>query len=250
MLTDAQLGEAAETMLDSAFVPAVPIESIRSRIRNNRNSQMVRPRRLALTAALLLLALPAIAFATVSYYVRSREALQAHGGWGPPLPSREFRSGLVPKPVTLAQARAAAGFPLIAPNGLPYGTRLLRIDMGPIGVYDRSTHKWSVGPEENIFRYRRGDGLAFNVIVERYDPRTIPVRYTFEDRGPDANGNPILVRHENTAWLDGKQLTFITSSNAIPTQDILKIMHAMDGRRLNLAWPNVHTFSTLRVMTP
>jgi hypothetical protein len=249
MLTDAQLRDAAETMMRSGSIPAVPIEAIRSRIIRKTSSpkEIVRPRRrLALVAAILLIAVPAIAYSAASYYTRSRAALQSHGGWAPPPPPAGFRLNV--HRVTLAQARSAARFALIPPRGLPAGTMLLKIYMGPIGLYDRTARKWIIGPDENVFRYRRTDGRIFDVIVEPYDRRIIPGRYVFEDRGPDAKGNPILVRHENIAWVNGNQVTFVSDGEALDMQGALAMMNRMGGKRLNLPWPELHSHGTLRVI--
>ena len=253
MHTDAHIRDRARALLGSISVPAVPLAGIQERIvlrRKTVHAGLARPRRRAIAAVLALIALPSIAYAVVTYEARSRAALQAHGGWAPPAPPAAFMSRIRSHTVTLSQAQSAAGFSLIAPRGLPADVSRLRIQMGPIGLYDDRTHKWRTEPGPVIFRYRRADGRSFEISVQRYDEHAVPGRYVFEDRGPDVRGNPILIKHERFAWQNGNQMTAAIANSAISKGEVLAMVHSMKGTLLTLPWPSPHTNGTLRILGP
>ncbi len=252
MLTDAQIRHAAHTMMESVAVSTAPLDAIQKRIAMRHRSpgveNLYRRRRRAIAAVVALVALPSLAYAVVGYEARSREALQERGGWAPPQPPVAFVSKLRPETVTLLQAKATAGFSLIAPVGLPAGALLVRIEITSIGTYDESTHAWRTGPKEVVFRYRRMDGRTFDITAQRYDGRALPGRYIFEDRGPDAGGNPTLAKHERFAWRNGDQMTGSTAGSAISKEEILSMIRSMNGTPLTLPWPSSQTGGALRVL--
>jgi hypothetical protein len=253
MHTDAQIREGARALLESVSVPAVPLAAIQERILSRRRFVQGKPAypwRRAIAVVLALIALPSIAFAVVSYEARSRAALQAHGGWAPPAPPAAFVSQLKSKTVTLYQARSAADFTLVVPSGLPAGTFLMRIETGPIGLYDGNAQEWRTEPGPIIFRYRRGEGRCFEISAQRYNERALPGRYIFEDRGPDARGNPVLVKHERFAWRNGDQMMDATADDAISKGEILAVVRSMDGTLLSLPWPSPHTGATFQILHP
>jgi hypothetical protein len=253
METDVRMRNAAQAMIDAIPVPNVPLPAIRDRIARLRRLPSIAPlpksRRFAATAAVALVLLPAMAYAVVSYETRSRAELQARGGWAPPGPPVSFASKLQPRSVTLAKARAAAGFALVEPAGLPEHTSLLGIEMGPVGLYERSTNEWKTGPSEVIFRYRRVSGRRFEIVAQRYDPKALPGRYIFEDRGPDASGNPLLVKRETIGWRNGEQMSIANESNALDRNEILSIARAMNGTLLILPLHSPHSNGSLRMLS-
>jgi hypothetical protein len=253
MFADVQIRDSAQAMLGSVAVPAAPLQSIRERIArrdSSTRSNAPRPRRLAIAAAFLVAALPVLAYAVVSYEARSRAALEARGGWAPPRPPAAFVSKLTPKVVTLSQAQVSAGFALVAPTGLPAGASLSSVAIGPVGAYDSDTHSWRIGSNNVIFRYRRANRGVFEIIAERYDARDLPGRYIFEDLGPDAHGNPVLVRRESFAWRNGDQMMVVTTAGAINEGEILAIARSMRGTLLSLPWPSAHGNGSMRVLRP
>ena len=250
MPTDAHIRDAAHLMMGSIAVPAVPLSSIHERIAQRRSiAESARPRRRMAIAALGLAVLPVIAYSVVTYEARSREALQAQGGWAPPAPSAGVVARLTPHRVTLSQAQADAGFSLIAPSGLPADAALLRIEMSPTGVYDSSSHQWHAGAAAIVFLYRRTDGRAFEVTAQQYSAHDLPGRYLFEDRGPDDHGNPVLIKHERFGWANGDQLMLATD-DAVSKDEVLAMAHAMNGRVVTLPLHTPHTGGMLRVIRP
>jgi len=254
MPTDLHISVAAQAMLDSVAVPAVPFAAIRERVIARRESARWPGARLhrrrAIAAALAVAALPTAAFAIVSYEARSRVALQQQGGWAPPSAPAALMPELRPKVVTLAQAQSDAGFSLVEPTGLPAGTSLMRIELSPVGLYDRSSRTWRVGPREVVFRYERGNSRTFEIVAQRYDDRNVPGRYVFEDVGPDSNGNPVPHRYERFAWRSGNQMTVVTAGSAISEKEILELARSMSGTMLTLSWPSPHSHGTLRILAP
>jgi hypothetical protein len=251
MSFDADVRDAAQTMMDSIAVPIAPFEAIHGRVvlrRNATGAKTARPRRLAIAAAILLVAVPVTAYSIVSYESRERAALQAHGGWAPPRPAADFTSKLEPRVVTLSQVRSEADFRLTPPAGLPRGASLTHIEMERVGLYDGAARAWRIGPEQAIFRYRFAGGRTFEITLRRYAENTLPDRYVFEDRGPDAHGNPVLVRYETFSWRNGDQMTVATESSAFDKAEILAMARAMGGSMLALPWPGSRTTGTLQLI--
>jgi hypothetical protein len=251
MPTDTHIRDAAHLMMGSIAVPAVPYALIHKRAAQRRPiAEAVRPhRRRVAIAALGLALIPAVGYSIVRYETRSREALQAHGGWAPPPPPAAVVARLAPHAVTLSQAQAEAGFSLTAPGGLPADAALLRIEMSPTGMYDGSSHQWHAGPAAVVFLYRRTDGRTFAMTAQRYNAHSLPGRYIFEDRGPDAHGDPILVKHERSAWTNGDQLMLVTE-DGLSKDEAIAIAHAMNGTVLKLPLHTPHSGGTLRLIRP
>jgi hypothetical protein len=151
--------------------------------------------------------------------------------------------------VTLSQAKAGADFSLTAPRGLPADATLLRIEMSPTGIYYGSSHQWHAGPAAVVFLYRRTDGRAFEIAAQRYSAHDLPGRYLFEDRGPDAHGEPVLVEHERFGWTNGDQLMLVTE-DAVSKDEVLAMAHAMNGTVLTLPLHTPHTGGVLRLIRP
>jgi len=254
MQTEERIRAAAHMMMDSIPVPPVPLDAIGRRIQRRRTAPKTHARNrrpmAAAAAALALIALPAVAYSIASYEARSRAALQQHGGWAPPPPPAGFIARLHAQTVTLAQARSLVNFTLTAPSGLPAGAVLSRVDISPVGLYDRTSHSWRVGPYEATLRYNRSGGRFFHAMLSRYDPSDTPGRYMFQDNGPDAHGNPVLVRYENFAWRNGDQLTEITADSMIDANEIRAIARAMHGTMLQLPWPSPHRLGELHIVAP
>ncbi len=243
MLTDLQIRNAADVLWRSIDVPPLPMPHIKQSMERrgakalgSRTPRLSRP---ALAfAAIVFAALPLLAYSIVSYQTRSRQALEARGGWAPPPPPASLFARLKPKDVTLTQARLGLTFALLPPAGVPSDARLSKIELGAIGLYNRATKAWQLGPNEVVFRYDRGRSQFFNVLIQRYDASDLPGRYIFEDVGPDRKGNPVLIRYDQFAWRNGDQMTQATTSAAINDRAIQEIARAMHGTMLQLRWPN------------
>ena len=253
MLTDALIRQAAGLLWNSIDVPALSMPGIERSMARRRlaMAEPAKPRPLTPAIAIAALAfalLPVLAYSVVSYETRSRAALEARGGWAPPRPPAAFFLQLQPRDVTLVQARNSLSFTLVEPGGLPAEARLSKIEVGPVGVYDRVAKTWAMGRNEAIFRYTRRGNDFFNIVIQPYDASDLPGRFIFSDEGPDASGKPTLVRYENFAWRNGGQLTQITAGTAIDAREIQEIARAMNGTLLTLPWPDHGNTGTLHLI--
>ena len=254
MQTEERIRAAAHIMMGSILVPPVSHDAIERRIQQRRSETKTNARNrrpiAAAAAALALVALPAVAYSIASFEARSRAALQQHGGWAPPPPPPGFVAKLHTQTVTLARAQSLVKFTLVAPSGVPADAVLSSVDISHVGLYDRSAHIWRVGPTEATLRYRRSGGRFFLAMLSHYDPLELPGRYLFQDNGPDAHGNPILVRYQNFAWRNGDQLTEITADGMLNANEIRAIARAMHGTILQLPWPSPHRLGDLHIIAP
>jgi hypothetical protein len=90
--------------------------------------------------------------------------------------------------------------------------------------------KWQLGSRVVFFTYRRSGNRSFQLLADRFDPRTgPPSRYQYEDTGRLRDGMPVLVRHGQFTWRNGDQVMTAIDGAGITADQIRAIQNAMRG---------------------
>lgn len=262
MSNDRAIDAALNAMLKSIVVPPVPLTEIRGKISQqstigviDRQRNRSLPVAAAALVAALVIAVPLISPAIVqNLEARYRAALVALGGIAPPAVPKRILSKLTSQNETLASAQSRVNFTIVPPAGLPRDAALYKITTSGTGVYSKETHSWRVGPQEVVFVFRRAGGRKFELIADRYDPAgEQPPKYIFEARDPTANGQPVLIKHENFAWRNGNQIMLATEGVEISASEIRAIQAAMHGKSVPRRELHARDFGRtmkVRVITP
>lgn len=244
MATDTQLRNGLSAMLLSVEPPSVPLEQIRERVHAPSVLQADRrPLSIAASAAAVLVVAASLPIASPGVVQTLEAKIAAILHWSPPTerPPAAVWQAMRPQTVSLNEAQARVHFTIVPPAGVPSDATGPTISVAPTGVYSRTTHTWSVGPAIVTFTYKRSDGRSFLISAARTSSQASPPsKYTFEDRGVDKNGNPILVRHERFVWRNGdQQMTAIADDGILPAE-IASIRSAMHGSAVLGVWPPKH----------
>jgi hypothetical protein len=236
MYNDARIRSAVAMMIDGIAPPPVPLLAIlRSAARPPVAAEIpavhwLRP--VAAAAAIvgaIAIGVPLIAPSLVeSVEARIAQILR----WTPPSvpPPHWLTSQLRSQEATLASAQARVPFTIVPPVGLPRDVTVLSMATSPSGVYDKLTGKWQLGTQVVFFTYRRSGSRSFQLLADRFDPRTgPPSRYQYEDTGRLRDGMPVLVRHEKFTWRNGDQVMTAIDGDGITADEIQAIRNAMRG---------------------
>jgi hypothetical protein len=256
MATDTQLRSDLTAMLQSVEPPAVPLEQIRERMQAP--SAMLadhRPLSIAAAAAAVLILAVSVPIASPGVVQTLEQKIAAILHWSPPTvrPTALVYKGMRPQTVSLREARARVHFTLVVPLGVPSDASGPTIQVSPTGVYSHTTRTWTVGPAIAMLYYTRSDGRTFGLSAEPASTQTTPPsKYTFEDRGVDKAGNPILVKHERFVWRNGDQIMTAIAGDGITPVEIAAIQAAMHGTPVRTVWPPQHGADVMmiRVMPP
>ena len=258
MITDAQIRDGITSMLQRFEAPAVPLDDIYRRMSASRITQPDRrPFVIGAAAAGALAVAIALPVASPGVVQTLEAKIAAILHWSPPTerPSASVYQAMKPQTVSLSEARARVHFTLVVPGGLPADAIGPTIQAAPTGVFSRATHTWSIGPSVVMFTYKRADGRTFALSAAWASSQTSPPsKYTFEDRGVDKAGNPILVKHERFVWRNGDQVMTAIAGHGITPAEIAAIQSAMHGMPMPTVWPPRHgadeTITMIRVMPP
>ncbi len=258
MATDTQLRNGLTAMLQSVEPPAVALEQIRERMQASSVVQADRrPLSIAAAAAAVLVVAVSLPIASPGVVQTLEQKIAAILHWSPPTvrPTALVYKGMRPQTVSLREARARVHFTLVVPLGVPSDASGPTIQVSPTGVYSRTTQTWSVGPPIAMFWFRRGDGRMFSLSAAPASTQTTPPsKYSFEDRGTDKAGNPILVKHERFVWRNGDQIMTAIAGDGITPAEIAAIQAAMHGTPLHTVWPPQHgadeAITMIRVLQP
>jgi len=245
MFADARIASDLQTIARSIQVPPVPYADIHSGMARESRVAQRRALRYAAIVAIFFVVLGAGLTAISSGSVRSLDAriAAALGGWPPPPPPEAVLSALSSRSGTLADAQSRVPFRIVRPTGLPSDVASMKISTTPTGIFVKATHAWHVGTAHVTFAYDRFGGRSFSLIADRFDPQSGPApKYIFEDKGVSADGNPILVKHENFVWRNGDQVTSAVESDGTSSREIEAIRDAMHG----IPMPQTETRGTFR----
>ncbi|MGB6984587.1 MAG: hypothetical protein WBD74_01285 [Candidatus Aquilonibacter sp.] len=256
MATDARFRCGFTAMLQSVEAPAAPLEQIRERMRVPGVVQEDRrPFAIAVAAAVVLIVGLALPIASPGVVQTLQEKIAAILHWTPPAerPAASVYQRMKPQTVSLREAQARVRFAIVAPAGLPADAGSPTIAVAPTGVYSRATRTWRVGPAIAMFWYKRNDGRTFGLSAAPASTQTSPPsKYTFEDRGVDKAGNPILVKHQRFVWRNGDQIMTAIADDGLTAAEIATIRTAMHGVPIPGVWPPKHGAdeTMMRVMPP
>ena len=239
MFDDARAHAEIRSSLMNAAVPPIDLAAIRRRMNARSERPLRRPMsaRIAVASAAVIIAglflTPASPALMQSIEERYAAALHA-AGIGPRIPTalpQDVRSATNPSQVSLARAKQQANFVLVAPIGLPRDIVNRRIFAAPLAVWSKQENAWSTDGVQVTFAYVRRDGRAFDIIVDRYSPLSVPApRYIYDtddaalDGKPDPRGGG-----ENFVWRNGDQVVHVVASAAISADEISQIRAAMHG---------------------
>jgi hypothetical protein len=239
MTTDEQLRDGLRAMLQSAQAPAISLEQIHRRMQAPVQHDR-RPFAIGAAAAAALAVAVALPIASPGVVQTLEQKIAAILHWTPPAtrPPASLYQAMKPQTVSLSEAQRHVNFTIVPPAGVPSDATGPVISIAPTGVYSDKTHTWSKGPDVVEFRYDRPDGRWFLVSASGVANQTRPAsKYSFEDRGVDKAGNPILVRHERFTWRNGDQSMSIVADDSISAAEILRIQTAMQGTPVPGVWP-------------
>jgi hypothetical protein len=250
MFTDARISAALESMVHGVDAPPMPLADIQRKIAQPQPAVRHASRyfRLAIaTMGIIAVIFVALRSDSLSFIRdiedRYRAALQAKGGFAPP-PAPESLWRAVQKQAwslpdaTLATAQSRVPFTIVPPAGLPRNVVSARIRTAPTGVYSTVSHSWQIGPSAVTFIYRLAGGRSFDLLADRFDPKSSPPgKYIFEAMDPTPDGRPVLLKHEVFYWRNGDQIMSAIEGVGISAREIEAIRVAMHGVALPRRWP-------------
>jgi hypothetical protein len=245
MITDEQLHDDFTALLQGVEAPEISLERIHRRVRAPMHHDR-RPFAIGAAAAAALAAAVALPIASPGVVQTLEQKIAAILHWTPPTvkPPASLYKAMQPQTVSLDEAQKRVNFTIVPPKGVPSDATGPSITIAPIGVYSETTHTWSTGPYVVFFAYKRAGGQSFLVSAASTSNQSgwvgPPSKYTFEDRGVDKAGNPILVRHERFVWRNGDQNMTMIADVGITAAEILAIQNAMHGTLIPGVWPPKH----------
>jgi hypothetical protein len=252
MTTDEQLRDGLRAMLQSVQAPAISLEQIHRRMQAPMQYDR-RPFAIGAAAAAALAVAVALPIASPGVVQTLEQKIAAILHWTPPAtrPPASLYQAMKPETVSLDEAQKRVNFTIVVPSGLPSDATGPSIQVAPTGVYSRTTHAWSKGPDVVMFTYKRADSRTFLVSASGIANSDLPQsKYSFEDRGVDKAGNPILVRHERFVWRNGDQRMSIIADDSISAAEILVIQGTMHGTPIPLVWPPKHGADVMIRLAP
>jgi hypothetical protein len=239
MITDEQLRGDFNAMLQSVDAPAIPFAQIHRRMHAPLHHNP-RPFAIGAAAAAVLIVVVALPIASPGVVQTLEQKIAAILHWTPPAtkPPASLYQAMTPQTVSLSEAQKRVNFTIVPPTGVPSDATGPTISVAPTGVYSPTTRTWSKGPNVVVFSYKRANGQSFLVAASAATSSTSPgSKYSFEDRGVDKSGNPILVRHERFVWRNGDQQMSIVADDSITSAEVLAIQTAMHGTLIPGLWP-------------
>jgi hypothetical protein len=235
MDSDTTIVAGMRAMMNGIAVPPTPVIA----------SAFATPRRkthgtraAAAVAACIVLAAAAVPLTSRSIVETLEQKIYQIIGFTPPKAPATPLDGAHARIVSLDEARGAAGFPLVAPTGLPADAQLKDIMMLPTATYGQGA--WSKNLHDTVqFEYARGDGRMFSLIAAKRDPSETYSKYMFEDVGSTEKSGPRLKRFNRVVWSNGDQVIAVID-DGISVEEIDAIRTSMGGVPIPTVWPLKH----------
>lgn len=239
MIADSELRRALSSLMKNVEVPNVPVATIRERMKKADAPNVLKFHFAAIAAAAAIAVVASLPMVAPGFMQTLEGKIAEILQWTPPPAApKGILKGLQTQTVDLKTAQKRVSFTIVEPVGLPSDASAPKIAVAKTGVYSRSSHAWHSGPAIVTFSYMRRGGGSFSITAQPVSAQSKPPsKYMFEDRGVNAAGDPVLVKHERFTWRNGDQIVTAFAGEGITASEIVAIREAMHGVPVREVWP-------------